>query len=89
MSLLSKLFGSKAASSPEPEKHKDFLIFPEPNKEPGGYRIGARIEKEVNGEIKTHHMIRADTYGSKETAIEASMTKAKQFIDQLGDGIFR
>ena len=88
MSLLSKLFGSKAASQPEPEEHNDFLIFPDPVKESGGYRIAARIEKEIDGEVKTHHMIRADTYQSKETAIEASLAKAKLFIDQVGDGVF-
>ena len=89
MSLLSRLFGKTEAKEPDPETYKGFLIFPAPAKESGGYRIGARIEKEFDGEIKTHQMIRADTYSAQETAIDASITKSKQMIDQMGDGIFR
>lgn len=39
--------------------------------------------------MKTHTMIRADTYMSLDAATEASLSKAKQVIDQLGDSIFR
>ena len=88
MSLFSRLFGKSAPSAPEPVMHQGFVIFPEPSKEPGGYRVGARIEKEIGGELKTHMMIRADTYSAQDTAIEASITKAKMFIDQVGDGVF-
>ena len=88
MSLLSRLFGKTEAKEPDPESYEGFLIFPAPAKESSGYRIGARIEKEINGEIKTHQMIRADTYGSIDVAIEASITKSKQMIDQMGDRIF-
>ena len=88
MSLLSKLFGS-ASKAPDPETHKGFLIFPEPASEGGSFRIGARIEKEFDGEVKTHMMIRADNYSSRETAVEASVSKARQLIDQQGDDIFQ
>ena len=88
MSLLSRLFGKTQAKEPDPESYKEFLIFPSPVKEASGYRIGARIEKEIDGEIKTHQMIRADTYGSVDVAIEASITKSRQMIDQMGDRIF-
>ncbi|MDU8930001.1 HlyU family transcriptional regulator [Alisedimentitalea sp. MJ-SS2] len=91
MSLLSKLFGGKpqAQQQAEPELYKDFAIFPEPSKEAHGYRIGARIEKEVGGDLKIHQMIRADTYGGEGTAIEASLSKARQLIDEQGEKIFR
>ena len=72
----------------EATDHAGFRIIPAPEKEPGGYRIGARIEKEVNGSTRTHQMIRADTYGDRETAIEASVQKAIQMIDQMGDRLF-
>ena len=88
MSLFSKLFGKSAAKEPTPEEHKGFQIFPEPIKESGGYRISARIEKEIDGEVKSHTMIRADTYSGLDTATEASLTKAMQFIDQQGERIF-
>ncbi len=92
MSLLSKLFGGtlKAPQAqPDPELHKGFAIFPEPEKESGGYRIGARIEKEIDGELKSHLMLRADVLGSEADAKAESLRKAKIFIDQMGERIFR
>ena len=55
MSLFKKLFGGgsgagAAKSDPEPEDYNGFLIYPQPDKQSGGYRIGARIEKEIGGE---------------------------------------
>ena len=89
MSLFSRLFGgSGAAAQDEPEIHNQFRIYPEPMKDRGGYRIAARIEKELDGEVKCHRMIRADTYSSLDTASEASLLKAKELIDQQGDAIF-
>lgn len=87
MSLLKKLFGGKTTRA-EPETHNGYLIFPEPVKDAAGFRIAARIEKEFDGEVKTHMMIRADTYASPETATEASLSKARQVIDQMGDRLF-
>ncbi len=91
MSLLSKLFngGSKTLETqPQPEMHKDFTIYLEPEKEPGGYRIGARIEKKVGGELKSHLMLRADVLGSEDEAKAESLRKAKIFIDQMGERVF-
>ena len=88
MSFLKKLFVGSASKSPEPTEHSGFLIYPEPMKDTGGFRIAARIEKTFDEELKTHRMIRADTYSSEQTASEAAVTKAKQFIDQMGDDIF-
>ncbi len=88
MSIFSKLFGSSSKSEPTPETYNGFRIFLAPVKDGGQYRIGARIEKDYDGETKTHQMIRADSFGSLEQAEEVSMLKAKQFIDQQGDRIF-
>ena len=88
MSLFSKLFGGGSSKEPEPETYKDFHIFAEPAKESGGYRLAARVEKEIDGETKSHRLIRADTFNSQDAAIEASVAKAKQLIDQLGDELF-
>ncbi len=90
MSILSKLFGGGGSVKPdaEPVTYEDFRIFPEPIADGGQHRIAARIEKEVGGETKTHHLIRADTLGDPEAAAEASVAKAKQLIDQQGERLF-
>ena len=90
MSLFSKLFGGGKSAKPaaEPEEHDGFTIYPEPAGQDGQFRIGARIEKTVGGELKTHRFIRADTVADLETANSISVTKAKMLIDQQGDRIF-
>lgn len=90
MSIFSKLFGGKSQSkTPQPETYEGFLIFPEPQKEANGYRLSARIEKEIDGTLKTHLLIRADSFHAADTAAEAAVTKAKMLIDQMGEKLFR
>lgn len=88
MSLFSRLFGGKTAEI-EPENYKDFLIYPEPVHEGGKWRISGRIEKDIAGETKSHHLIRADTLDSQDDAIAATISKARQVIDEQGEHIFR
>lgn len=89
MSIFSKLFGGKPKPQAEPELHNDYRIFAEPQSEQGGFRIAARIEKDVDGDTKTHMMIRADKCQSMDEATTTSVLKAKMLIDQQGDSIFR
>ena len=56
----------------------------EPIKESGGYRVAARIEVEEAGETRSHQMIRADVFSSKDEATTMSVLKAKLVIDQQG-----
>jgi len=90
MSLFSRLFGGKAkgAEAAEPVVYQGFHIFPEMMSEGGEFRLAARIEKEIGGEIKVHHLIRADTIRGEEAVIAASVAKAKQMIDEQGDRLF-
>ncbi|MEO0860232.1 MAG: HlyU family transcriptional regulator [Pseudomonadota bacterium] len=86
MSILKKLFGGGlSAPAPASIEHEGYTITPAPVQEATGYRIGAKIEKAG----QTHDLIRADTVSDLETATEVSIAKAKQVIDQQGDGIFR
>ncbi len=87
-SFLSRLFGTSPAAPPAPILHKDFRIFPAPNKDGGAFRIAARIEKDFATGVKTHNLIRADTCTSQDEAAGVSLVKAKQAIDQLGDTLF-
>lgn len=94
MSILSKLFGGKSDqggdSGPKtkPEEHNGFLIYVEPIKEASGYRVAARIEKEIAGEVKSHLLIRADTCSALEEAERITLLKSKLLIDQMGEGLF-
>ena len=89
MSFLAKLFGGGGEKADvEPEIYKDFRIVADPIQESGGYRIAARIEKEIDGEMKTHHLIRADVCTNPDEARTLSAAKAKQVIDQDGDRLF-
>jgi hypothetical protein len=89
MSLLSRLFGGRPAPRPEaePEVYNGFRIFAEPVRAAGGFRVAARIEKEIDGKVRSHHMVRADTCDSADLAVEMSTRKAKLLIDQQGDAV--
>ena len=88
MNFFSRLFSKPAAKAPDPILHKDCRIFPQPIKEASGYRIAARIEKDIGGQVKAHLLQRADTCTSLEEATDISTAKARQAIDQLGDTLF-
>lgn len=89
MSLFSKLFGGGSAPKVEPETYKGFKVFADPIKEPGGYRVSARIEKEIDGETKSYTLIRADVCNEEEQTREISTAKAKTLIDEQGEKLFR
>lgn len=92
MSIFSRLFGKGSAEpskAPEPETHEGFDIFPEPINEGGKWRLAGRIVKDVDGTEKTHRLIRADMLDSKETAVSATVAKARQVIDEQGLSLFR
>jgi hypothetical protein len=91
MSILSRLFGGgKEPEAKEPdETYKGFRIFAAPEADDGAYRVAARIERDVDGEAKVCHLRRADTLRSHDEAVELTLRKARQVIDEQGDGIFR
>ena len=90
MSLVSRLFGGSSGAKADVEavSFQDFSIYAEPEQAGGGYRINARIEKEIDGEIKSHRMIRADTCNSIDEARDLTIAKAKILIEQQGESIF-
>ncbi|RVT84531.1 hypothetical protein DXV76_12705 [Rhodobacteraceae bacterium CCMM004] len=90
MSLWSRLFGGggTSAQARAAERYEGYDIYPEPINEGGRWRISARIEKDIDGEVKSHTLIRADTLESAEAAQTASTAKAKMLIDEQGDAIF-
>ena len=92
MGFFSKLFGSKEktekAVAVEPVEYKGFNIYQEALAESGQYRVAGRIEKEIDGEMKSHRFIRSDVVSNKDDANELMLKKSQMFIDQMGDNIF-
>ena len=93
MSFLKKLFGggdnalnpSKSAASVD---YNGYKITPAPMKDGSQFRLAGTIAKEIDGAEKSHMLIRADTFPSKEAAEEATLKKARYVIDEQGDAIF-
>ena len=93
MSFLKKLFGGgssepKAAAVVEEETYNGFHIAASPMPEGGQYRLAATITKTVDGEERSHRLIRADVFSSQDEAAQFAIRKAKQMIDEQGDRIF-
>ena len=80
--FIKSLFGGAGdGQQAEPEaaiEHNGFRIIPCPRNVNGGWSTEAMIEKEVNGEMKSHHFIRADTNAGKDGAVELIISKAKK-----------
>ncbi len=90
MPFWSRLFGGKPTeeTAGASEEHKGFRITPRPIREGAQFRVAARIEKEVGGVLRVHELVRADTTASPDDAKAMSLAKARQMIDEQGDGIF-
>ena len=94
MSFLKKLFGGgstshvdKSASSAS--EYKGFTVRAAPYQEQGQWQMCGTIEKTLNGDIQSHRFIRADKFSSHEQAVEFTVSKAHQIIDQMGDTVFK
>jgi len=91
MSFWKSLFGGGAAKTEkaaEPVEYNGFTIRPAPYQAEGQYQTAGTIEKEVGGLLKEHKFIRADRHASYDDAVEFSVSKARQIIDQQGERIF-
>lgn len=97
MGFLSRLFGgaSKEASSTDPYEgvdpvmHNGFSIFPCAIKENGQFRVAGKIELQKGEQLCSHRFIRSDVLMSEQDANEIMVSKAKLFIDQMGENIFQ
>lgn len=95
MSFLKKLFGLGGdAGGTQPDKalkeiqHKGFLVQAVPFKAEGQYQTCGVVSKEIGGERKEHRFIRADRFASVDDAVEVSIRKGVQLVDEQGERIF-
>lgn len=96
MSFWKKLFGGdQSDAEPGPAKaaktieYNGYSIAATPFKAEGGqYQTCGVVSKEINGELKEHRFIRADRFSGLDDAVEVSLSKGRQMIDQMGDRLF-
>jgi hypothetical protein len=95
MSFLKRLFGlGGAASEPTPAKpakqieHKGFTVSATPYKNEGQYQTSGVVSKEIGGVVKEHKFVRADRFAGLDDAVEVSLKKGIQLIDEQGEKMF-
>ena len=92
LGFLKNLFGGGAnPREPEPAdpvEHEGFIIVAMPRRAGSGWSTEGCIRKEVDGETKEVHFIRADTSPSRDAAVALSISKARKIIDEQGKGVF-
>lgn len=93
--FLGGLFGGKpkAEEGPAPRgeglEYNGFTIYPASRKSGAQWRTEGVVTKELEGEVKEHYFIRADTHASREDADACAVIKAKRIIDESGERIFK
>jgi len=81
------LLGGAGSTLPpaEPVNYKGFTIEAMPLDEDGKYRTAGFISGDLDGESKRIQFIRADQNADRQVAIDHSISKARQIIDEQGD----
>jgi len=86
--ILKYLFGGFSAESKEapsePIEYKEFTIEAAPIDEGGKFRTAGYISGELDGETKRIQFIRADENATRQAAIDHSISKGRQIIDEQG-----
>ncbi len=87
--LFKSLLGGAASQPPpaDPVDYKGFTIEAAPINEDGKYRSSGFISGEVDGETKRVRFIRADQNADLQAAIDHSVAKARQIIDEQGKSL--
>ncbi|WMT85954.1 HlyU family transcriptional regulator [Pelagibacterium sp. 26DY04] len=94
MSFLKKLFGGgsdKAGAAPSVDGQEEFegyVIKATLMRSGGEYQIAGVIEKEIDGELKTHKFVRADKFTDKEACVATTLSKGRQIISEQGRALF-
>ncbi len=99
MSLLKTLFGkfsgaggpaapNATAAPAKSVEHKGFTVSAAPFEQDGRYQTAGTIEKEIDGVRRQHRFIRADSHPAMDQAVEFSIQKGCQIVDQMGERVF-
>ena len=96
MSFLKRLFGGgdgetgeAAPSKPAKQiEHKGFTIAATPYQSDGQYQTCGVVSKEIGGVMKEHRFVRADRFAGLDDAVDVSLRKGTQMVDEQGDRMF-
>ena len=91
MSFWKNLFGGGEPKQavPEPgEEYKGFTIRATPMPVGSEFQRAGRIEKDVDGTVKTYDFVRADRMSSRDDAVAMAVAKGRQIIDEQGVSLF-
>ncbi len=93
MSFLKRLFGLGEAPPPEdlPAERRDYkgvVIFAEPMREGGQWRLAGRIVEGDGPDAKVHRFIRADVFTDRNEAVRFAFQKGERIVDELGKNLF-
>lgn len=80
--------GGDTADEQAEEEYNGYTIRPAPFQDGGQWITSGVIEKRFDDGVKQHRFIRADMYPGRESAAAASLFKARQIIDMMGDDVF-
>jgi len=89
--LWDRLMGARSGAeevAAEAVEYKGYRIRPAPYQSGSQYQTAGTIEKEFPTGLKEHRFVRAEAHPSKDDAVEFSVLKARQIIDQQGDRMF-
>ncbi len=97
MSFLKRLFGGGSANEGDAEasakpvkqvEHNGFIVSATPYKEGGQYQTCGTVSKEIDGVTKEHRFIRADRFAGLDDAVDISIKKGIQLVEEQGERLF-
>jgi len=66
------------------ERYEGFELQARPRREGSLWRVAGRIRRPDDTEGPYHDFIRVDTTNSRDEAVQLSLTKARQIVDERG-----
>ena len=72
----------------EAVEYKGYRIRASPYQSGSQYQTSGTIEKDFPSGAKQHRFVRAESHANRDDAVEFSILKARQIIDQQGDRMF-
>jgi len=76
--------GDEPAEVAATERYEGFELQARPRREGGVWRVGGRICRPGDPDGPSHDFIRVDTMTSHDEAVQLSLVKARQLVDERG-----